>query len=378
MKTLKEIMTRKAEIRSILQSDKECDIEALETELRELDEAQKQIEKRAEIAKSITDGKIDAVEFQKPQQEERNFGLDSKEYRSAFFKTLAGVELNDVEKRAMTTNSNSAGVAVPTTTMNKIYEKIENESIVYGLVTVSHLRGQVVIPYEKVTNDVQRKAEGQEGTILNDTLDALTLGAKKYIKLVQLTFELENTAIDALEDYVVRKLAKKLAQAIDYDIINGTGTNCAKGILAYLTPSSTKVANAWGYDDVCELFAGIKAGARKNATLMMSTNTLYKQIKTIKGDDKHPIFDPAQNKVLGRDVVECDDVPDGTIIFGDFSEYMLNWNKDAVIDKSAEVAFKSGDSVFRIIALLDGGLAELGGITAKASAQGGSGSGSGS
>ena len=289
---------------------------------------------------------------------------------------LAGVELNDVEKRAMTTNANSAGVAVPTTTMNKIYEQIENESVVYGLVTVSHLRGQVVIPYEKLTNDVQRKAEGQDGTILNDTLQALTLGAKKYIKLVQLTFELENTAIDALEDYVVRKLSKKLAQAIDYDIINGSGTNCATGILSYITPSATTTANKWDYDDICNLFAGIKASARKNAVLMMSTNTLYKNVKTIKGDDKHPIFDPAQNKILGRDVVECDDVPDGTIIFGDFSEYMVNWNKDAVIDKSAEVAFKSGDSVFRIIALLDGGLAELGGITAKSAVSGGSGSGS--
>ena len=271
MKTLKEITARKAEIRSLLQSDNEVDVDAMEKELRELDEAQQSIEKRQQIANAISTGTIVPNEFQKPQQEERNFGLDSKEYRSAFFKSLAGVELNEVEQRAMTTNANSAGVAVPTATMNKIYEKIENESVVYGLVTVSHLRGQVVIPYEKLTNDVQRKAEGQEGTILNDTLDALTLGAKKYIKLVQLTFELENTAIDALEDYVVRKLSKKLAQAIDYDIINGTGVNCAKGILTYITPSATTVSNKWDYDDVCNLFAGIKASARKNGHCLIKT-----------------------------------------------------------------------------------------------------------
>ncbi len=376
MKTLKEIMARKAEIRSLLQSDNECDVDALEKELRELEDAQKTLEKRQQIANSISAGQINPTEFQKPQQEERTYGLDSKEYRSAFFKTLAGVELNDVEQRAMTTNANSAGVAVPTTTMNKIYEKIENESVVYSRVFVSNLRGNIVIPYEKETNDVQRKGEGEEGTIQNDTLDALTLGAKKYIKLVQLTFELENTAIDALEDYIVKKLSKKLAQAIDYDIINGTGVKCAKGILTYITPTSTTTANKWDYDDICDLFADIKAVARKNATLMMSTNTLYKQIKKIKDDEKRPIFDPAQNKVLGREVVECDDVPDGTILFGDFSLYQFNWNKNAVIDKSAEVAFKSGDSVFRIIALADGGLAELGGFTAKSATSGGSGSGS--
>ena len=367
MKTLKEIMARKAEIRSILESDKECDIEALKKELRELSEAQKAIEERQQIAKEINTGAIvpNVVdEITKQQDEERSYGVDSKEYRSAFFKNLAGIELNDVEKRAMTTNTSSAGVAVPTITMNKIFEKIENNSVVYGLVTVSHLAGNVSIPLEKQTGDVQRKAEGADGTVVDDTLDELKLGAKKYIKLVRLTCELENTAIDALEDYIVRKLSKKLSQAFDADIINGTGTNCAKGILKSVTVADTATANVLDYDDICDLFAGIPAVARKNATLMMSTNTLYKKVKKIKDDEKRPIFDPTQNKVLGRDVVECDDVPDGTIIFGDFSEYMFNWSKEAQVSKSEETAFASGDTVYRILALVDGGLADLGAMTA--------------
>ena len=367
MKTLKEIMTRKAEIRSILESGEECDIEALKKELRELSEAQKAIEERQQIAKEINTGAIVpniVDEITKQQDEERSYGVDSKEYRSAFFKNLAGVELNDVEKRAMTTNTSSAGVAVPTITMNKIFEKIENNSVVYGLVTVSHLAGNVSIPLEKQTGDVQRKAEGEDGTVVDDTLDELKLGAKKYIKLVRLTCELENTAIDALEDYIVRKLSKKLSQAFDADIINGTGTNCAKGILKSVTVADTATANVLDYDDICDLFAGIPAVARKNATLMMSTNTLYKKVKKIKDDEKRPIFDPTQNKVLGRDVVECDDVPDGTIIFGDFSEYMFNWSKEAQVSKSEETAFASGDTVYRILALVDGGLADLGAMTA--------------
>jgi len=375
MKTLKEINARKVEIRSILESNADCNIDELEKELRELDEKAQAIEKRAELARQIGASEIVANEIVVPQQkEERSFGVDSKEYRSAFYKNLAGVELNEVEQRAMTTNSNSAGVAVPTTTMNKIFEKIENDSVVYGLVTVSHLRGNVVIPIEKNTGDVQRKAEGEGGTVVDDTLDELRLGAKKYIKLVQLTCELENTSIDALESYIVAKLSKKLAQAFDYDIINGTGVKGAKGILADIEVAETTTSTKWTFDDVCTLFAGINATARKSATLMMSTDTLYKQSKTIKDEDKRPIFDPSSNKVLGRDVVECDDDPNGTIIFGDFSEYMFNWNKEAVIDKSGEVEFKKGDSVYRILALCDGGLADLGAMTSMTSSSSGSGS----
>jgi len=364
---LSEIKARKVEIRSKMEKEadklSEEDLTKLEDELKDLEAEERKLEKRENIMALIGKGEIVTNEIQKPQigDEQRNYGIDSKEYRSAFFKSLAGVELSDIEKRAMTTGTSSAGVAVPTLTMNKIYEKIENDSIVYGLVTVSHLAGNVSIPIEGTTSDVERLSEGADGTIQDDTLTELKLGAKKYIKLVRLTCELENTAIDALEDYIVQKLSKKLVQAFDADIINGTGTKGAKGILSDLTVAEI---DAWTYDALCDLFAGIPAVARKNATLMMSTNTLYKQVKKIKDDNKQPIFDPAQNKVMGRDVVECDDVPDGTIIFGDFSEYMFNWSKDAQIAKSEESAFASGDTVYRVLALADGGLANLGAICA--------------
>ena len=365
-KLLREILKRKQEIRSILNGQEDCDVDALEKELDSLEKRQLAIEKRKDLADKIGSGEIVATEIE--NLEERKvveYGVDSKEYRSAFFKKIAGVELNEAEQRAMTTNASSAGVAVPTATMNKIYEKVRNESVVYALVTESHLRGNVSIPFEGVTNDVERKGEGENGTVQNDTLDELKLGAKKYIKLVRLTFELENTAIDALEDYIVSSLSRKLIDAIDEDIIKGDGLKGAKGILKTVTPTET-TGESWTYDDICDLIGDIKAKARKNATLMMSTNTLYKQIKKIKDEDKKPIFNPDLNKVLGRDVVECDDVPDGTILFGDFSGYMFNWNKDAVIDKSKEAGFESGDSVFRIIALADGGLLNLGAFTAKA------------
>lgn len=366
-KRLLEIQKRQAELS---EQAKDLEGEALDKaleEAKELAEEEKDIEKRSRLTSMFATNSIksNAVEMPSAESEERSYGIDSVEYRNAFFKTIAGVKLTDSEKRAMTTGTSSAGYAVPTLTMNKIYEKIENESVVYNLVTVSHLRGNVVIPIEGTTNDVERKAEGADGSFKNDTIGHLTLGAKKYIKLVKLTCELENTAIDALEDYIVRKLARKLEQAFDHDIINGVDDNHeVTGILSTITPIDAKTAGTLTYEDVCALFAEIPATARKNAVVMMSTNTLYKQVKAVKDDQKRPIFDLDDNKVLGREVVECDDVPDGTIIFGDFAEYMFNWNKDAEIRKSEEAGFMSGDTAFRILALVDGGLANLGAMAA--------------
>jgi len=356
-----QIKSRKAELRSKLETDKDCNLDEIESELKSLENIENDIERRNNICKRLSTSDVSVNVIEKPIEniETKSLGIGSKEYRSAFFKTLAGVELNEIEKRAMTTGTSSAGAAVPLLTLNKIYEKIENSSIAYGLVTVSHLQGNVSIPIEKSTGDVQRKGEGEAGTNVDDTLEDLKLGAKKYIKLVKLTFELENTAIDALEDYIVRKLSKKLMLSFDADIINGDGQNGAKGILksvSELTTTGTK----WTLKDLLKLFSSIPAVARKSATLMMSTNTLYNDILAITDANDRPIFDVTQEKVLGRTVAECDDVPDGTIIFGDFSEYMFNWSKDAELTKSKEAAFESGDSVYRILALADGGLVDLG------------------
>ena len=367
-KRLLEIQKRQMELR---EQAKSLEGEALDkalVEAQELADEEKELEKRSRLISMFASNTIQssAVEIPvKSDEQRRSYGIDSVEYRNAFFKTLAGVKLNESEKRAMTTNTSSAGYAIPTSTINKIYEKIENESVIYNLVTVSHLRGDVVIPIEDVTNAVERKAEGADGSFKNDTLKSLILGAKKYIKLVKITCELENTAIDALEDFVVKMLSRKLDQAFDHDIINGDADNHEiKGILDTITPINVATAGILTFDDLCNLFAAIPATARKNAKLVMSTNTLYKKVKTVKDNEKRPIFNMDENKVFGREVVECDDVPDGTIIFGDFAEYMFNWNKEAEIRKSEEAGFMSGDIAFRILALVDGGLANLGAMAA--------------
>lgn len=368
MRTLEEIRKLKTELRSKLETVSGEELDKTIKEIEELDAEQKDVEKRSKILASFASNPDDvqsrAIEKQVSTTSQKEYGIDSAEYRSAFFKKLIEMPLNEVEQRALTTNVSSGGAAIPTTTMNKILEKIENNSVVYNLVQVEHLKGAVTIPIEGTTNDVERKAEGATASDANDTLGSLKLGAKKYIKLIKLTCELENQAIDALENYIVSKLSKKLLQAFDYDIINGNGTNGAKGILATITPENVETAGTLKYDDICDLFAMIPAIARKNATLLMSTNTLYKQVKKIKDDEGKPIFNPDLNKVLGRDVVECDDVPDGTIIFGDFKEYVFNWNKEAEITKSTENGFASGDTYFRILALADGGLADLGAMAA--------------
>ena len=60
MKRLAEIEARKAEIRSLLQSEKEVDLESLKSELESLTAEKRSIEERKEIAQSIQVGSFQA------------------------------------------------------------------------------------------------------------------------------------------------------------------------------------------------------------------------------------------------------------------------------------------------------------------------------
>ena len=150
-----EIKRRKEELRSLLDS-KTATTEQINDAIKEVDELDaeaKQLEERAKQPNEIEKRGTTILTMNEKKEE---LGLDSAEYRSAFFKTLAGAELSEIEQRAMTTNAASAGVAVPTTTHNKILEKVEAEAIVYNLVSVSHLKGTIIIPLEKTTNSAER------------------------------------------------------------------------------------------------------------------------------------------------------------------------------------------------------------------------------
>lgn len=69
-KRLKEIKDRKAEIRGLLESDQQVDVDALEAELLQLDAEQRQIERRLEVAKGIEAGTVQVRQIETPKAAE--------------------------------------------------------------------------------------------------------------------------------------------------------------------------------------------------------------------------------------------------------------------------------------------------------------------
>lgn len=364
MKTLKGILARKAELRSLLESEKDVNLEDVKKELRELSEEQKQIEERAQIAKSIEKGEIVATVVEKPEERQQEAIEDiasTKEYRSAYFKNLQGKVLNEAEERALTTASSSVGAVIPTQTLNQIIEKLKQESIVLPLVTVLHIPSNVSMPVEGTINDAEVKDEGVSATDKADTMGNLNLTAYKLIKTISITAEVQEMSIDAFESFIVAQLVKKIKALVDYLIIKGSGSSQPTGIITAIGSDKlqTSANTGFTYTDLMTLLGALGAGYAKNAVLMAKRKFIYGTIASILDDNKRPIFKMEtdgkfEGKLLGYPVVANDDVPDDTIIFGDFAFYFFNFVKEPTVEVDKSVGFRSGDVCYRVMALGDG------------------------
>ena len=372
-KRLQEIEARLNQIKVELEQDG-ADVDALEQEVKNLTEERKQIlekaEKRSKIINDITSGAGTVINdfLPKPEERKKEFTadtiLDTPEYRSAYLKRLQGKELNDVEKRALTTASNSAGAAVPTTTLNKIIDKLRQTSALFPRITVSYVPGNLSLVVANAKNAANWKTEGADGTPADDTVVNVNLTGYELIKLVEISAAAEAMTIDAFEDYIASEIGRQLAIAIENAILNGDGDGEPTGILEGITwtsdNSTTWASNGTvGYDNLVDALALLPTLYHNNAIFVMNRKMLFGGIRKIKTDDKQPIFtynpqDAARNSILGYPVVVDDYMPDDTILLGDFSYYYMNFAKSPEISVSREAGFKSGKVTYRGLAVADG------------------------
>ena len=369
MNRLQEIETRKLEIRDMLSTDAEIDMNAIDTELRALETEKSEIEKRQSLAQAINVGQIDATPITKPQAEERgvdkmerNELLASAEYRSAFLKNLMKQPLTEVEQRALTTATGSAGAAVPVQTLNQIIDKLRQTTALFDRISVSFVPGNLSLVVANAKNASAWKAEGSAGTPADDTVVAVQLAGYELIKLVELSAAIGSMSIDAFETYISEEIGRQMAIAVENAIVNGTGSGQPTGVLTGITwgaGNTSEYSTSLGYDDIVDGLALLPTAYHNNAIFVMNRKSLFGGLRKIKASDGQPIFtynpqDRAAMSILGYPVVLDDYVPDDVILLGDFSKYYMNFSQAPTIEASREAGFTSGKTVFRGLAVADG------------------------
>lgn len=373
---MQEIAERKAEIDVLLRSEEEISkeqIEDIEKEIEQLDAEVAEIEEKRsavqELSKKLGEKEIRTLE--KPQErgiekqmENRSVQeiVASVEYRDAYYKALSGIKLNEMEERALTSASNSAGAAVPTSTLNQVIEKLQQVSALFGEVTVTNMAEGVKFVVANAKNAASWKAEGTDGSVTDDTVTEVVLGGHELIKIAQLSAKLQAMSIDALEAYVVGEIARQIAIAIENSIISGTGTNQATGIDTGITwvdgTNANPYTTALSFDEIVATIQLLPTAYHANAKMVMSRQTFW-DIRKIKTTTGEPIFtynpqDGLAGTIFGYPVIVSDFVEVGDIFFGDFSYYRFNIAQALELSSSRDAAFLSGKITYRGLMVADG------------------------
>lgn len=374
-KRLKEIQDRKIEIRSLLESDGDVNLEDIQKELDGLEVEERGIKDKQALANKINVEKVEVRQIEKPKEDKKEMRdftsmkieevLTAPEYRSAYIKRLQGKELDEVEKRALTTASNSAGAAVPTTTLNMIIDKLRQTSALFERISVSYVPGNLSLVVANAKNAAAWKTEGGDGTPADDTVTSVSLTGYELIKLVEISAAAEAMTIDAFESYIASEIGRQLSIAVENAILNGDGSGEPTGVLQGVTFVDDTNATTWAnnasvaYDELVDGLALLPTMYHQNAVFVMNRKMLFSGIRKIKGSDNQPIFaynpqDKAAMTILGYPVVLDDYMPDDTILLGDFNYYYMNFSKAPEISSSREAAFKSGKVTYRGLAVADG------------------------
>lgn len=352
MTRLEKIEARLAEIEKELNSEEadaktEEELDEMEEEVRSLQKERTGIlnaaSKRASLEKAIAEGRIgvdvtpNILNGGKKEMQERTLVItaDSKEYRAAWLNNIRGIELNEVEKRALTTVAASVGAAVPTTTVNKIIDKVKEFCPILNKIELLSVKGMVTVPAEGTTADAQKHAQGATITADADTLVNVTLAGYEITKLVTISKSVETMSIDAFENWLVNKIARKVSDKIDAIIFNGTGTGEAQGVNAITwsaTNSITVAASASLKEaDVTGVIALMNGGYFKDAEWYMSSSTFFTDFHPLMNNSKNNVVTETNGtyRIMGKPVNFDERVTLHEAILGDFYRgYIGNLQED--------------------------------------------------
>lgn len=344
------------EARSATQSDAVEEAIEMQQMLLERQKELEDLEQRKSDVKDIEEGaESRTIEAKEETKMERTFAVDTLEYRDAYMKSLMGKSMDIEERTALATAAN----VIPTETVNKIYGLLEENDLIKAI-SALHIPGYVSVPKATLANDANWVAMDQAATDSADTIGTVALSAYKLIKTIEITADIKAMSIPAFEGWLVNKLAQKMEAAICKGILVGAGSSEPTGLI----PGASAVVTSMTTLAKFEKLMGKLGGAyHRNAVWVMSAAAYYETVMPFAADSNGILVQNGMEKMLLGHKVIIDDncaVTSGStttqnVLFGNLNEgYVFNFGEGIAIEADGSVAFRSGSTVYRAMALCDG------------------------
>lgn len=289
----------------------------------------------------------------------------------------------NVIARDMTTAT--TGALVPTDHRDDLFiEPLRKKTIVgrLGAVFLTGLQGNVSIPRQMTTSQLNWITEGSEDTVQNKaTFDNLVLKPHMVIGLTRISKQLLTQSSPAIEQLLRDDFLKAMAIAIDEAALSGTGTDGQpEGILnndkVQVLEGGTNGAELT-YDHIIDLETLVNEADADGASMAYATNAkIVGQMKKLKDQSGDRVWytseggtsgTPGQvnGYAVGTSNLIPSDLTKGTaakkcsaMIFGDFSQLCIGqWGAVEVTANPYETkSFNSGSISLRILNMVDVGI----------------------
>lgn len=340
---LKEIEERKAAI-AVEMDAENADLDALTAEVTKLNEERAAIvakeEKRNELIKATLAGDGKVIEKQKEERkmnENMIHDIASKEYRSAFFKTLAGETLNEVEQRAFIETTATFGGSLPTETAKEIWSNIEEEHPILGDIKMYRTGTvfEISVHTAIAAGGAEVTAQGAAPTETQNTYATVTLSGKDFSMSVDIGYAMKMMAAPALEEYLISEISEQIGAKMAADVIAQIVADAAAGNKK--TSAAVKVTT---YVELNGLFALLKAS--KGAVVYANEATIYNYLTSIVDTTGRPVFQPNANDdivgyLLGKPVKIESAGTDNLFYIGNPKKVAGNMVQDVMIESAKDV-----------------------------------------
>ena len=362
-KRLKEIKDRKTEIRSLLEdTSKEVNMEEINKELDNLNKEQSEIEARSKVALQLRNGEIEAdkeskvsadeeddEEVEVVTKEERKSKM-SKEVRSFLKYMMSGGK----ETRGVTLQNGQA--VVPEELDNEIITEMREVSDVMNFINLKNVKGTLRVGNISAIG-ANKDKDGDSIEAKGGVTGDVTFGSYRTSAKIELGVGLDAESLDAFKEIIVSELALALAIEIESQVLNGTGTNEAKGLFVEELPAAQKMTvklSEFCHTNLTTLKGLIRQAYGKRASFLINTKTFHSLIEGMVGSDKHPIYNSDSELLLKKPVILSDEAPENKILYGNGKRYWYNYNMAPQIASSDQEKFSEGLIVHRALAFGDG------------------------
>ena len=312
-----------------LTEDEQATFDAKNAELKALD---KTIESARE-ARSLS--MMDDETPKTPEEKEEKRSVEETEKRA--FETFLREQRADTVNMAKGDN----GAVIPTTIANKIIDTVKQIAPIYALTTKFNVKGKLQFPVAKgaITTGYQEEFTAITSSTVgfgNVELDGYLIGALSKVSL-----SLVNNAQFDIVSYVVNKIAQSIAEFLEKELIKGATAGKIQGITAaaYEGKGVVKVESATESvvtaDDLIDTQAALKMNVQDGCQWLMNQKMLT-EVRKLKDGNQQYILNPDVRTgfgftLLGKPVMISDEMPDDTVVYGDWSAMYVNIHEDVNI-----------------------------------------------